>query len=106
MSFKFDLDMVVAATKGELLSRHKEQFVSVGTDTRGDLSDQVFIALKGANYDAHKFLGKAADAGAGVLVGRSPVAGATGRVFAGTRPPAKARRWQPGTLAQPLTRGN
>ncbi len=36
----------------------------VGTDTRQDLDDRLFIALEGPNFDAHAFLQQAADQGA------------------------------------------
>jgi UDP-N-acetylmuramoyl-tripeptide--D-alanyl-D-alanine ligase len=43
-------------------------FAGVGTDTRANLTDRVFVALRGETHDGHDYLGEAADAGAGLLV--------------------------------------
>ncbi|MDB2426131.1 UDP-N-acetylmuramoyl-tripeptide--D-alanyl-D-alanine ligase [bacterium] len=64
----FNTDDIVSATGGKVLSRVAEDFSGVGTDTRVDLSGQIFIALAGDNYDAHNFLDKAIQAGAAALV--------------------------------------
>ena len=63
-----DLDAVVTATKAEVLSLHKKTFSAVGTDTRGDLTDQLFIALRGDNFDAHSFVDQAVEQGATILL--------------------------------------
>lgn len=42
--------------------------ISVSTDTRNINNGQIFFALKGDVFDAHKLVDKAANAGAGVLV--------------------------------------
>lgn len=54
---------VLTATKGRLLSGQTQEieFKGVGTDTRVDLADQLFIALKGDQFDAHEFVLKAAE---------------------------------------------
>lgn len=39
-------------------------FRGVGTDTRKDLTDHLFVALKGPNHDGHDYLAQARDAGA------------------------------------------
>ncbi|MFO1436267.1 MAG: UDP-N-acetylmuramoyl-tripeptide--D-alanyl-D-alanine ligase [Gammaproteobacteria bacterium] len=39
-------------------------FVGVSTDTRTIRAGQLFVALRGPNFDAHEFVGAAADAGA------------------------------------------
>jgi UDP-N-acetylmuramoyl-tripeptide--D-alanyl-D-alanine ligase len=63
------LDDVIQATGGLLLSNHAVRFDSVGTDTRLNLLNQFFIALKGDAYDAHDYLDQAVKAGAtGLLV--------------------------------------
>lgn len=63
------LSWIVDATGGEVLSRASETFVGLGTDTRKDLTGQLFLALKGESYDAHGFLGAAVAKGAaGLLV--------------------------------------
>jgi len=65
---KFHLDDVLQATKGKILSRHQELFDGVGTDTRQRMDHQLFIALKGDNFDAHRFLVQAFEQGASALL--------------------------------------
>lgn len=66
----FSLDFVLHATGGKLVNQGKAQgFSAVGTDSRKDLSGQLFVALKGDVFDAHDFLASASTSGAaGVLV--------------------------------------
>ena len=63
---------VVRWTGGRLVRGSAEtSFGAVSTDTRGDLSGRLFVALIGAKHDAHAFLGQALAGGAaGVLVQR------------------------------------
>jgi UDP-N-acetylmuramoyl-tripeptide--D-alanyl-D-alanine ligase len=50
-------------------------FAGVATDTRADVAGRLFVALVGANHDAHAFLAQALAAGAaGVLVERADAA--------------------------------
>ncbi len=65
---KMTLEEIEKATGGKTLSRMKTEFSGVGTDTRTDLAGKVFVALKGENFDAHDFLGKAVEAGADALI--------------------------------------
>lgn len=62
------IDFVQKATKAKLCSQSQKQFSAVGTDTRVDLSGQLFIALAGETYDAHKFISQAIAKGAAGLV--------------------------------------
>jgi UDP-N-acetylmuramoyl-tripeptide--D-alanyl-D-alanine ligase len=65
----FDLKFIVEATEAQALSDPHKVFSGVGTDTRKDLTGQLFIALKGEQFDAHSFLKSAIEKGAhGVLV--------------------------------------
>lgn len=60
---------ILEDTKAQSLSSGAESFEGVGTDTRKDLSGQLFIALRGENFDAHQFLETAVQKGAaGLLV--------------------------------------
>lgn len=73
---KYSLQELLTSTGGRLL--HSDQrneaksenifFTGVGTDTRKDLSGQIFFALKGDVFDAHDFLDKAIEAKAAALV--------------------------------------
>jgi UDP-N-acetylmuramoyl-tripeptide--D-alanyl-D-alanine ligase len=67
------LDELINGSGGEALSRLATEFVGVGTDTRSDLANKIFVALKGDTFDAHDFLPKAVAAGAtALLVDRVP----------------------------------
>lgn len=63
-----NLNELVTATNGKILSSIKTEFAGIGTDTRKDLSNQIFWVLKGENFDAHNFLLQAVDKGAVALV--------------------------------------
>jgi UDP-N-acetylmuramoyl-tripeptide--D-alanyl-D-alanine ligase len=64
------LDMVLEATGGELLATGGEQrFVGISTDSRTLRPGDLFIALKGENFDGHQFVEQAVSGGAtGVIV--------------------------------------
>ena len=62
------IEDVVIGTGGRLLQKGTRPLNGVGTDTRGDLKDKIFFALKGEAFDAHEFAGLAAENGAAVLV--------------------------------------
>ena len=60
MTDMITLEDVLSATKGELkIEPLSKSYIGVGTDTRADLTDKIFIPLKGENFDAHDFLNKA-----------------------------------------------
>ena len=65
---KWNLENIATWTEGKILSQHAESFDFVGTDTRSNLSDKLFIALQGENYDAHDFLDQAFQKGAKALL--------------------------------------
>lgn len=66
---EIELSEIITATGGQVLSKINQSFKAVGTDTRASLEGQLFVALKGENFDAHSFLIQAAEKGAaGLLV--------------------------------------
>lgn len=65
---KWTLEQIAKWTAGEVLSTHQTSFSQIGTDTRADLTDQVFVALKGDSFDAHDYLDQAAAKGASLLL--------------------------------------
>ena len=70
MDFNFLLD----ATKAKLMSGvAKGQLSGISTDTRKIKPGEVFFALKGENYDGHKFIREAFEKGASVAVVQKPV---------------------------------
>ncbi len=68
----FTWAQVIEATGGKLISQAASQdlsFGAVSTDTRRPLKGQLFVALKGNQFDAHDFLTQALDQGAtGIMV--------------------------------------
>jgi UDP-N-acetylmuramoyl-tripeptide--D-alanyl-D-alanine ligase len=69
----WQLDAVVCATGAEVWRRGAAAaFSSVATDTRVLAGGELFVALRGPRYDAHRFAAEAAAAGArGLLVERA-----------------------------------
>lgn len=71
MKTTITVDDILKSTGGTLLSKGSESFSSIGTDTRKSLQGQLFVALKGENYDANDYLDKAVESGAaGLLIHR------------------------------------
>ncbi|HVK61345.1 MAG TPA: Mur ligase family protein, partial [Bdellovibrionales bacterium] len=68
MSWKMNLEELVAGTGGRVISQIAREFKGVGTDTRADLTDKIFVALVGDNFDANKFLTKAVSAKAAAII--------------------------------------
>ena len=65
---KFDLKFILQATQGKALSEPYSTFYGIGTDTRKDMTGQLFLALKGEQFDAHEFIFSAIEKGAtGIL---------------------------------------
>ena len=67
----FEVDEVLAGTQGTLLSPGKLQgkFRRVETDSRAVKTGDLFVALKGQNFDGHEFIKKAWEKGAyGVVI--------------------------------------
>lgn len=65
---KWTLEQIAGWTHAKIVSKHQTDFAQIGTDTRLNLTGQVFVALKGDSYDAHDYLDKAVEQGAGLLV--------------------------------------
>jgi UDP-N-acetylmuramoyl-tripeptide--D-alanyl-D-alanine ligase len=63
------LDEVLAATRGELARLgDRVHFTGVTTDTRTLRPGELFVAIRGATWDGHQYLGEAARRGAGAVV--------------------------------------
>lgn len=54
-----DATTIEQVTGAKVVSRIHTQMNGIGTDTRADLTGQLFIALKGESFDAHQFLHQA-----------------------------------------------
>lgn len=66
MSFRFDASEIAAATSGTVVADAPAG--TICTDTRAVTAGCWFVALRGERFDAHDFLQKARDAGAGGAV--------------------------------------
>ena len=70
---KLGLDDVISATGGTLVKQSfKGQFCGVGIDTRTIKNGELFVAIKGAHFDGHDFVGEAVKKGAPAVVVASP----------------------------------
>lgn len=68
MISKWNLDQIAQWTNGKIVSSLETNFSELGTDTRKNLSGQVFVALVGDQFDAHDYLDKAVENGASLLI--------------------------------------
>lgn len=83
----FRADEVAAAVSGAIDRgvRTDLSFAGVSTDTRDDLSNQLFVALVGERFNAHDFLKLAVEGGAaGLLVARREFLRVGGRTVCGS----------------------
>lgn len=65
---KINLKQIVQWTGAKVLSEVNKEFHGLGTDTRQDLSGQLFVALQGDLFDAHAFLSQAVKQNASALL--------------------------------------
>lgn len=65
---KWTLEQIESWTQGKIISQRQTAFSELGTDTRTDLKNKIFIALKGESHDAHDHLAQAIEAGAALLI--------------------------------------
>ncbi len=64
-----DTNFVLNSTKGKLISENFDyEFSGISTDSRTIVESQLFVALKGENYDGHKFICDAIDRGAAGVI--------------------------------------
>ena len=69
----FTIKEILEATGGELIAGKLSQRVSgVSTDTRQVKRNQLFVAIKGDNFDGHHFLAQAVEKGARAVIVGSP----------------------------------
>ncbi|MCE2882448.1 MAG: UDP-N-acetylmuramoyl-tripeptide--D-alanyl-D-alanine ligase [Planctomycetaceae bacterium] len=58
------LQAIVLATRAEVVRRPTREAAWLTTDTRADLADACFVALRGEQFDGHAFVAAAANGGA------------------------------------------
>lgn len=63
-----DATTIEQVTGAKVISRCHTQMNGIGTDTRVDLTGQLFVALKGESFDAHQFLQKAIEQNAAAVL--------------------------------------
>ena len=64
-----DLNFILKATGGRSSTKKLESFEGVSTNSKEDLKNKLFVALKGPRFDGHDFLKEAKNKGAlGVMV--------------------------------------
>ena len=68
MACSLNISELCQSVGGQIISEQSSVFKGVGTDTREDLTGQLFVALRGDNFDAHEFLAKAVDQKAAILL--------------------------------------
>lgn len=68
---QFSLDFILQATRGVLFNSNEGAnriFSGVETDSRKDLKNKIFVALKGDVFDGHDFIKSAIEKGAGLIL--------------------------------------
>jgi UDP-N-acetylmuramoyl-tripeptide--D-alanyl-D-alanine ligase len=76
------LDEIVEAAGGRVIGNSgAEDFSGVSTDSRTIAGGELFIPLRGPNFDGHDFLGPALDRAAGALVDKEPAGVFTGKTI-------------------------
>ncbi|MDP8257420.1 MAG: UDP-N-acetylmuramoyl-tripeptide--D-alanyl-D-alanine ligase [Candidatus Alcyoniella australis] len=65
----FNIGLIVGAANARpAIKGRRKEFSGISTDTRTLKPGELFVALKGPNFDGHKFLDKALERGAGGLM--------------------------------------
>lgn len=59
---------IIEAVSGKLIIKGSDTFNEVCTDTRKIQKDNLFIALKGANFNGNEYAAKAAECGASIII--------------------------------------
>ena len=68
MPFLFNFEFLLKASQAVCLHKGQTNFVGVSTDSRQELKDRFFIALKGKKFDGHDFLDQAQKKGAKAFI--------------------------------------
>jgi UDP-N-acetylmuramoyl-tripeptide--D-alanyl-D-alanine ligase len=67
------IQAIVLATRAEVVRRPAREATSLTTDTRDDLREACFVALKGERFDGHEFVAGAAAGGAAFAIVEQPL---------------------------------
>lgn len=71
---ELNINELLEATGGRLIYGGSDTFSGVSIDSRTIREGELFVALKGPNFDGHNFLAAALERGAGALVSSKPEA--------------------------------
>lgn len=66
--FTMSLDRVASCTGGQLMGSDKPMIVAVSTDSRSVVNGELFVALRGDNFDGAEFTAAAAQRGAAAVM--------------------------------------
>ncbi len=67
-------DDIITATGGKILSGRAREFTGLSIDSRTVRKDELFVALRGDNFDGHDFIHEALKKAGGALVRNCPAA--------------------------------
>jgi UDP-N-acetylmuramoyl-tripeptide--D-alanyl-D-alanine ligase len=79
------LDEILKATGGETLCVDRREFTGLSIDSRTIKEGELFVALKGGNFDGHDFLEAALKKGAGAVVNLPPSVKPAGKTLISVR---------------------
>ncbi|MCX8027966.1 MAG: UDP-N-acetylmuramoyl-tripeptide--D-alanyl-D-alanine ligase [Thermodesulfovibrionales bacterium] len=63
-----NVDEIIEATSGRIVSLVKREFSGISTDTRTISPDEIFLAIKGKNFDGNRFFFDAIRLGSGAIL--------------------------------------
>lgn len=75
------LDEIVRATGGRVLCGKQREFTGLSIDSRTIKNGELFVALRGANFDGHDFIHDALKEGAGAIVTFPPAVPVNGKII-------------------------
>ncbi|GBE31471.1 UDP-N-acetylmuramoyl-tripeptide--D-alanyl-D-alanine ligase [bacterium BMS3Bbin05] len=77
----FSLQDIIDATSGRTILRGRDYFSGISIDSRSISDSELFIALRGARFDGHDFIGEALKKGAGAIVNYPPASPVSGKTI-------------------------
>jgi len=84
------IEDVITATQGKVISRGQRVFTGLSTDSRTIQEGELFIALRGKNFDGHDYMEKALERGSGAVADREPLSTVRGKTLFYVRDTLKA----------------
>ena len=75
------IEDVITATQGKIIARGQEIFAGLSIDSRTIREGELFIALRGKNFDGHDYMEKALERGSGAVADREPLSTVRGKTL-------------------------